>query len=129
LNYDEQLKIPVRHEYQNGVLKTLVPWTGDVWKIMYHILSVYSQYVEFNYFYHPYYRGVAVLQIKESFQILETELDLINNYNYTNDFAIYIDLIKNFKERQNNIKYTRIPITIISDTDEDENEAEKSSNV
>ena len=120
LNYHEQLKIPVRHEYQNGVLKTLVPWTGDVWKILYHILSVYSQYVEFNYFYHPNYRGVAVLQIKESFQIPDTELDAINNYNYTNDFALYIDLIENFKEKQNNVKYTRIPITIISDTDENE---------
>ena len=124
LNHDEQLKIPVRHEYQNGVLKTLVPWTGDVWKIMYHILSAYSQCVEFNYFYHPYYRGVAVLQINESFQIPDTELDAINNYNYTNDFALYIDLIENFKEKQNNVKCTRIPITIISDTDENEVENE-----
>jgi hypothetical protein len=124
LNYDEQLKIPVRHEYQDGVLKTLIPWTGDVWKIMYHILSVYSQYVEFTYFYHSYYRGVAVLQIKEFFQIPDTELDVINNYNYTNDFPLYIDLIENFKERQNNVKYTRIPITIISDTDENEVENE-----
>ena len=41
-----------------------------------------------------------------------------------NDFPIYIDLIENFKEKQNNVKYTRIPITIISDTDEAENEAE-----
>jgi hypothetical protein len=120
LNYHEQLKIPVKHEYQDGVLKTLIPWTGDVWKILYHILSLYSEHIDFQYFYHPYYRGVAVLQIKESFQIPDTELDVINNYNYTNDFAIYIDLIENFKERQNNVKYTRIPITIISDTDEDE---------
>jgi hypothetical protein len=124
LNYDEQLKIPVKHEYQDGVLKTLIPWTGDVWKILYHILSLYSEHIDFQYFYHSYYRGVAVLQIKKSFQIPDTELDIINNYNYTNDFAIYIDLIENFKEKQNNVKYTRIPITVISDTDESENEAE-----
>jgi hypothetical protein len=37
---------------------------------------------------------------------------------------VYIDLIENFKERQNNIKYTRIHITVISDTDEDEVENE-----
>jgi hypothetical protein len=67
---------------------------------------------------------VAVLQIKEFFQIPDTELDVINNYNYTNDFPLYIDLIENFKERQNNVKYTRIPITIISDTDENEVENE-----
>lgn len=105
LNHDEQLKIPVRHEYRDGVLKTLVPWTGDVWKILYHILSLYSQYVEFNYFYHPYYRGVAVLQIKKSFQVPETELDVVNNYNYTNDFPLYIDLIENFKEKQGNVSH------------------------
>jgi glycosyltransferase involved in cell wall biosynthesis len=121
LNYDEQLKIPVRHEYQDGVLKTLIPWTGDVWKILYHILSLYSEYIDFQYFYHPYYRGVAVLQIKGFFQILDTELDVINNYDYINDFPLYIDLIENFKEKQSNVKYTRIPITIISDTDENEN--------
>ena len=63
---------------------------------------------------------MIVLQIKESFQIPDTELDAINNYNYTNDFVMYIDLIENFKEKQNNVKYTRIPITIISDTDENE---------
>ena len=67
---------------------------------------------------------MAVLQIKESFQIPDTELDAINNYNYTNDFVMYIDLIENFKEKQNNVKYTRIPITIISDTDENEVENE-----
>jgi glycosyltransferase involved in cell wall biosynthesis len=120
LNHDEQLKIPVKHQYQNGVLKTLIPWTGDVWKTMYHILSIYSQYIEFEYFYHSYYRGVAVLQIKEPFQISDSEINVINNYNYTNDFYIYIDLIENFKERQNEIKYTRIPITDISDTDSDD---------
>jgi hypothetical protein len=119
LNYHEQLKIPVKHEYQDGVLKTLIPWTGDVWKILYHILSLYSQYVEFTYFYHPYYRGVSVLEIKESFQIPETELDVINNYNYINDFSVYIDLIENFKERQNEVKYTRIPITDSDDQKDD----------
>ena len=110
LNHDEQLKIPVKHHYENGILKTLVSWTGDVWKTMYHILSVYSQYIEFQYFYHQNYRGVAVLQIKEPFQIPDSELVVINNYNYANDFSVYIDLIENFKERQNEVKYTRIPI-------------------
>jgi glycosyltransferase involved in cell wall biosynthesis len=99
LNHDEQLKIPIKHHYQNGILKTLVPWTGDVWKTMYHILLLYSQYIGFNYFYHSNYRGVGVLQIKEYFQILETEIDTINNYNYASDFVKYIDLIENFKER------------------------------
>ena len=107
LNYDEQLKVPIKHRYVNGILKTMVPWTGDVWKTMYHILSLYSDHIDFQYFYHPYYRGVAVLQIRSFFQISSDEFDVINNYNYDTDFGKYIELIEKPKE----MKYTRIPIT------------------
>jgi hypothetical protein len=94
LNYDEQLKVPIKHRYENGILKTMVPWTGDVWKTMYHILSLYSEHIDFQYFYHPYYRGVAVLQIRSFFQIGSDEFDIINNYNYETDFGKYIELIE-----------------------------------
>ena len=107
LNYDEQLKVPIKHRYDNGILKTMVPWTGDVWKTMYHILSLYSQHIDFQYFYHPYYRGVAVLQIKTFFQIDPSEFDVINDYKYETDFVKYIELIEKPKE----VIYTRIPIT------------------
>ena len=100
LNYDEQLNVPVKHEIRNGVLKTLVPWTGDVWKTLYHILSLYSEHFDFQYFYHSNYRGVAALKIKTFFQIPNSEFEDINNYTYENDFKKYIDLIENF----NNIK-------------------------
>ena len=101
LNYDEQLKIPIKHFYENGILKTMVPWTGDVWKTMYHILSLYSQHFDFKYFYHPYYRGVAVLQIRSFFQIDSSEFDIINNYTYETDFGKYIELIE--QNNKNNI--------------------------
>jgi len=94
LNYDEQLKIPIKHRYENGILKTMIPWTGDVWKTMYHILSNYSQHFDFQYFYHPYYRGVAVLQIRSFFQIGSDDFDVINNYTYETDFGKYIELIE-----------------------------------
>jgi glycosyltransferase involved in cell wall biosynthesis len=97
-NYDEQLKIPIKHHYQNGILKTMLPWTGDVWKTMYHILSNYSQHFDFQYFYNPYYRGVAVLQINSFFQIEQDEIDEINNYNYETDFGKYIELIEQTKK-------------------------------
>ena len=137
LNHDEQLKTPIKHHVQDGILKTLVPWTGDVWKILYHILSFYSQFIEFNYFYHPYYRGVAVLQIKENFQIPDSDLDIINNYNYYTDFIKYIDLVETYKEKQmdlinkldisekniiqiqNDVDYTRIPIAIDENSESD----------
>ena len=95
LNYDEQLKIPIKHRYENGILKTMVPWTGDVWKTMYHILSLYSQHIDFQYFYHMNYRGISVLQIKSFFQIDSSEFDIINNYTYETDFQKYIGLIEN----------------------------------
>ena len=38
-NYNEQLKIPVKHYYENGVLKYGEEWTGDVWKFVYHLLK------------------------------------------------------------------------------------------
>ena len=123
LNHDEQLKIPIKHTYENGILKTMVPWTGDVWKVMYHILSFYPKNIELQYFYHPYYRGVAVLKILLVFQISDIDLDVINSYDYVNDFGKYIDLVEKFNEKQNEIKYTRIPILVEEDTEEDaENE-------
>jgi hypothetical protein len=147
LNHDEQLKTPIKHQLQDGILKTLVPWTGDVWKILYHILSFYSQFIEFNYFYHPYYRGIAVLQIKDSFHIPDRDLDIINNYYYYTDFMKYIDLIENYKQKQtelnnvidiiednviqdqNEMEYTRIPITIDdkSDNDKSNNDSDNDS--
>jgi glycosyltransferase involved in cell wall biosynthesis len=94
LNYDEQLKIPFKHYYETRILKTMVPWTGDVWKTMYHILTLYSQHIDFQYFYHSNYRGVAVLQIKSFFQIDHSEFEIINNYSYETDFKKYIDLLE-----------------------------------
>jgi hypothetical protein len=94
LNSDEQLKIPIKHIYENGILKTMVPWTGDVWKVLFHILNLYRENIDFSYFYNLNYRGVAVLQIKQKFQIPEDELDSINAYNYATDFNAYMDLIK-----------------------------------
>ena len=94
LNYDEQHKIPFKHSYEDGILKTHVPWTGDVWKVLFHILSFYSEKIDFTYFYNLNYRGVAVLKIKEKFNIPESDIETINNYEYVKDFAAYIEVIK-----------------------------------
>ena len=86
--------MPLKHEVRNGILKTFVPWTGDVWKTLYHILTLYSQHIDFQYFYHMNYRGVAVIQIKSFFQIESSDFDVINNYNYETDFKKYIELVE-----------------------------------
>ena len=98
LNYDEQLKVPLKHEIRNGILKTFVPWTGDVWKTLYHVLFFYSRHIDFQYFYHMNYRAIAVLKIKSFFEIPESELDIINNYTYEIDFERYIKMIENYNK-------------------------------
>jgi hypothetical protein len=50
LNYNEQLKIPIKHRYENGILKYGEEWTGDIWKFTYYLLLNYSDKIEYSYF-------------------------------------------------------------------------------
>jgi glycosyltransferase involved in cell wall biosynthesis len=93
IHFDEQLKIPIRNSYENGILKTHVPWTGDVWKFAYHILLNYKKYISFSYFNNINYRGVGVFKINEKFCIPNNEIDIINNYDYITDFENYLNLL------------------------------------
>ena len=35
----EQLITPIKHAYENGILKYREPWTGDVWKVVYYLIK------------------------------------------------------------------------------------------
>lgn len=94
LNYNEQLKIPVNHYYENGILKYGEEWTGDVWKFVYHLLKNYNDKIKYSYFHNINYRGVICIKILEHFQINVSSNEL-NNYNYFNDFNNYLLLLKN----------------------------------
>jgi hypothetical protein len=96
LNYNEQLKIPRLHHYENGILKYGEEWTGDVWKFVYHLLAKYSGNINFGYFYNINYRGVLFINIKEYFQILETETEIeeINSYDYFEHYNTYLTLLQ-----------------------------------
>jgi hypothetical protein len=95
LNYNEQLKIPRLHHYENGILKYGEEWTGDVWKFVYHLLTKYSGNINFGYFYNINYRGVLFINIKEYFQIPETDENIseINSYNYFENYNNYLELL------------------------------------
>jgi hypothetical protein len=100
LTYNEQLKIPRKHYYENGILKYGEEWTGDIWKVVYHILKNYSHNLlleETKYFYNACYRGVLHLKLKEAFEIpnSESELTTINGYNYFTDFPKYLEFLTN----------------------------------
>uniref|UniRef100_A0A6C0I9U8 Glycosyltransferase 2-like domain-containing protein n=1 Tax=viral metagenome TaxID=1070528 RepID=A0A6C0I9U8_9ZZZZ len=94
LTYNEQLKIPRKHYYENGILKYGEEWTGDIWKVVYHILKNYlNNLEEYKYFYNPCYRGVLHLKLKSAFEIPDSELETINNYDYFTDFPLYLGLL------------------------------------
>jgi Rps23 Pro-64 3,4-dihydroxylase Tpa1-like proline 4-hydroxylase len=94
ISYNEQLKVPNKHYYENGILKYGEPWTGDVWKIVYYILKNNMNDIEFTYFNNQYYRGVGFMKIKNKFKINYDDLEEINNYDYYSDFYDYIKILK-----------------------------------
>ena len=97
-NYNEQLKVPLKHYYENNILKYGENWTGDVWKVIYYILMNYKDNLSsFNYYYNSNFRGIALFKIKEYFQIEEFAIDEINNFDYFKDYKNYIHLLENFE--------------------------------
>jgi hypothetical protein len=97
INYNEQLKIPYKHHYKNGILKYGEEWTGDVWKVLYYILLNYVDKLTLKYFCNSNYRGVACVKINEKFDILLNNdiIEEINKYEYFKDYNNYIKLLMN----------------------------------
>jgi len=96
LNYNEQLKIPERHYYENGILKYGEEWTGDIWKLIYYLLVHHKDELLFSYYYNINYRGIAHIKIKNQnhfSEIPEDALKEINNYDYFKDFNNYLELL------------------------------------
>ena len=94
LHKDEQHKLPVNYKIENDIVKyTSMPWTGDIWKLIYHILRYYKDNIKFSYYYHTNYRGVAVMQIIEPFEIPYSQINIINEYDYERDFKEYMKML------------------------------------
>ena len=96
----EQFKIPIKHTYENGILKYRESWTGDVWKVIYFLLQHYKEYIKFEIYEHSNYRGVGKFQFSEKIQISPEKIDEIENYDYNKDFKHYISLIKQSKPQE-----------------------------
>jgi Rps23 Pro-64 3,4-dihydroxylase Tpa1-like proline 4-hydroxylase/glycosyltransferase involved in cell wall biosynthesis len=93
INEREQHKIPIKHAYENGILKYREPWTGDVWKVVYYLLKNYNNKMLFDVFTHPNYRGVGKFEFIEKVKISPDDINEIENYTYTNDFEDYYNLL------------------------------------
>ena len=96
LNYNEQLRIPQKHYYENDILKYGEEWTGDVWKMVYYLLVHYKDKLTISYYYNINYRGIAHIKIKELIEIREEDaINEINTYDYFKDFNKYLKLLTN----------------------------------
>jgi len=96
-NYNEQLKVPIKHYYENGILKYGENWTGDIWKVVYHLIKNYRDKIsDFKYFYNINFRGIGMFKFKETFKINTHEIDKINSYDYFKDYKLYINELQSF---------------------------------
>ena len=105
VNEREQHKVPIKHAYENGILKYREPWTGDVWKFLYYLLKSYSDKINFEFFVSQNYRGVAKLTLKDEIlkdEILKNEIIIspdklaeIEKYTYKNNFQDYYNILMN----------------------------------
>jgi glycosyltransferase involved in cell wall biosynthesis len=88
----EQEKIPTNPVFEDGIIKYTEPWTGDVWKLVYYMLQHCAEHFKYQWFHHPNYRGVLLLEPHTKFVVpnnYET-LEIINRYNYENDYETYL---------------------------------------
>lgn len=90
----EQYKVPLKHYYENGILKYGEPgWTGDVWKVIYHLLRKYKDRVaSFQLFHHGNYRGVGMLTFTSTDFVIE-DAEQIDAYDYARDFGDYLKML------------------------------------
>jgi glycosyltransferase involved in cell wall biosynthesis len=96
LNYNEQLKTPIKHFYEKGILKYGEEWTGDVWKFLYHLLKNYKDKINLQYFHNINYRGMFMLQIKDKFTV-DVSYEELNSYDYFEHFNDYSGLLSTLK--------------------------------
>tara|TARA_B100000900_G_scaffold407813_1_gene421073 strand:- start:61 stop:1317 length:1257 start_codon:yes stop_codon:yes gene_type:complete len=97
-NEREQHKIPIKHKYENGILKYGEPWTGDVWKIAYYLIKNFKE-ISCTIYRHANYRGIGVFKITDKIKISPDKITEIEKYDYKKDFVDYLKLISPVDEK------------------------------
>ena len=97
LTYNEQLQIPRKHYYENGILKYGESWTGDVWKFLYYVLIHYYECIELQIYNHTNYRGVCKIKIIQQIDWTDEEqvINTMIKYDYTTDFSNFLQILGN----------------------------------
>ena len=99
MNEREQYKVPIKHYYNNGILKYGESWTGDVWKFVYFLF----QYYQFDFSVYNFtagYRGIIhIYNFKneinddiDNTKVIET----MNSYDYNKDYDKYLKYINEY---------------------------------
>uniref|UniRef100_A0A6C0C3B4 Glycosyltransferase 2-like domain-containing protein n=1 Tax=viral metagenome TaxID=1070528 RepID=A0A6C0C3B4_9ZZZZ len=93
MNEREQYKIPLKHYYNNGILKYGEPWTGDVWKFIYFLFQHYQ--FDFSiYNFTKGYRGIIhIYNFKNEIIGDINTVELMNSYDYKKDYDKYLKYI------------------------------------
>jgi glycosyltransferase involved in cell wall biosynthesis len=108
INYNEQLRTPIKHYYDKDILKYGEEWTGDVWKFVYELLKFILDIptISYTYYHNPNYRGIICFYIVSPKDILikkkikDFPLDsnyYESKYNYFSDYKDYISLLQGLK--------------------------------
>lgn len=95
-NYDEQLRIPRKHFYENNILNYGESWTGDIWKFAYFLLINYKSNMNIKIYNNKNYRGIGCFEINKPFEIDYSTLNELQNYEYFKDFNNYLHLLKSY---------------------------------
>lgn len=96
INYDEQLRIPNKHYYENNILKYGEPWTGDIWKVVYYMLTHYGDKIDFKIYNNINYRGVGMISIKDPFELDDISIDEIKQIDYFKEINNYFTLLNEY---------------------------------
>jgi len=96
MNEREQYKVPIKHYYNNGILKYGESWTGDVWKFIYFLLLHYQ--FDFSvYNFTNGYRGIIHIynfQNEINDEIDNTKvIETMNSYDYNKDYDKYLKYV------------------------------------
>jgi hypothetical protein len=102
MNEREQYKVPIKHYYNNGILKYREPWTGDIWKFIYFLFLHYQ--FEFSiYNFTSEYRGIIHIYNFKNDMCVDTDnihvIETMNTYDYNTDYGKYINYINYIQEK------------------------------
>jgi glycosyltransferase involved in cell wall biosynthesis len=96
MNEREQYKVPIKHYYNNGILKYGESWTGDVWKFIYFLLLHYQFDFSVYNFTNGYRGMIHIYNFKNEInnEIDNTKvIETMNSYEYNKDYDKYLKCI------------------------------------